>query len=336
MATSKLPEYQLDNSGMAVMPRIETRQPVVPPAPLDQVNILPTNLSNSPTNLAFKGNSIYDLIEFEADGLITGEIKPEEKDLSKYNEFEKNSLGATVIDKNKDISSNKTIINLYASKPSNEKFNQIIDIEFAEFVSPVDSPLTFLESRLASLESSNAKTSSEKAALNREIAQLREQIDSLREQLALAVDPGRNNIVSDTLAAGGELISIEDGTNGRPIKNILLSRNRMAKGKIQGDGNFVIFTGNYDFNGNPIGPENIVWSRGFDGKQDLVPSRFMVFKLSGGGNGRLETVRVDGTNYFRTWSVGDSITSKARVQLTDAGILNLYDGPNVIWSSYGT
>jgi hypothetical protein len=105
---------------------------------------------------------------------------------------------------------------------------------------------------------------------------------------------------------------------------------------IQRDGDFVIFTGNYDFNGNPIGPENIVWSRGFDNKQDLAPSRFMVFKLSGGGNGRLETVRVDGTNYFRTWFVGDTLTSKARVQLTDSGILNLYDGPNVIWSSYGT
>jgi hypothetical protein len=325
----------LDSSGQAVSVRIV--EPVIKAAPVVPVNTVAiTNLSNSPTNLASKGNSIYDLVEFEADGLMTGEINPDAKDYSKYNEFEKNSLGVTVIDKNKDISSSKTIINLYTAKPSNEKFNQVVDIEFTEFVSPIDSPLTFLEARLGALESTNAKTGAEKASLNREIAQLQAEIVSLRDQLALAVDPGRNNIVSDTLAVGGELISIEDGTNGRPVKNILLSRNRMAKGKMQGDGNFVIFTGNYDFNGNPIGPENIVWSRGFDNKQDLAPARFMVFKLSGGGNGRLETVRVDGTNYFRTWFVGDTLTSKARVQLTDAGILNLYDGPNVIWSSYGT
>jgi len=324
----------LDSSGQAVSVRIV--EPVIKAAPVVPVNTVAiTNLSNSPTNLASKGNSIYDLVEFEADGLMTGEINPETKDYSKYNEFEKNSLGVTVIDKNKDISSSKTIINLYTAKPSNEKFNQVVDIEFTEFVSPVDSPLTFLEARLGALESTNAKTGAEKASLNREIAQLQAQIVSLREQLALAVDPGKNNIVSDTLAAGGELISIEDGTNGRPVKNILLSRNRMAKGIMQGDGTFKVTTGTYDYNGNPLGPEDVTWAKGNDGKQD-GPGRFMVFKLSGGGNGRLETVRVDNGSYFRTWFVGDSITSKARVQLTDAGILNLYDGPNVIWSSYAT
>jgi hypothetical protein len=281
-------------------------------------------------------NRIYDLYEFDPDKIVTGEINPDQIDPLLYKPFDRSSNGTILIDKNKDLTNQKTLISLNVSKTSNVKFNQVIDATIQEFTEDLDSTIAFLENKVASLESGTQRNRADKAALAAQIAELNAQIASLRDQLALAVDPGRNNIVSDTLAAGGELISIEDGTNGRPVKNILLSRNRMAKGKIQGDGNFVIFTGNYDFNGNPIGPENIVWGRGFDNKQDLAPSRFMVFKLSGGGNGSLETVRVDGTNFFRTWFVGDRLTSKARVQLTDSGILNLYDGPNVIWSSYGT
>jgi hypothetical protein len=279
---------------------------------------------------------IYELHEFDPDGIVTGKINPDQIDPLLYKPVDRSSNGTVLIDKNKDLTNQKTLISLNVSKTSNVKFNQVIDATIQEFTEDLDSTISFLENKVASLESGTQRNRADKAALAAQIAELNAQIASLRDQLALAVDPGRNNIVSDTLAAGGELISIEDGTNGRPVKNILLSRNRMAKGKMQGDGNFVIFTGNYDFNGNPIGPENIVWGRGFDNKQDLAPSRFMVFKLSGGGNGSLETVRVDGTNFFRTWFVGDRLTSKARVQLTDAGILNLYDGPNVIWSSYGT
>ena len=321
--------YQTDSSGKQIV--TDTRQ-------IPTVNSI-TNISNSPTKLANKGNSIYDLIEFEADGLITGEIKPEEKDYSKYKEFEKNSLGATVIDKNKDVSSNKTIINLYTSKPSNEKFNQVVDIEFTEFVTPVDSPLNFLESRLAALEATTAKSSSEKAALNRLIAQLRAQITSLNEQLVLAVDPGRNNIVSDTLVAGSELISIEDGTNGRPVKNILLSRNRMAKAIVLADGRIRINTGTYDINGSALGPESEMWTRGTISGGSV--GTFMVLKINVGSNGLLEIVRVDNNNtsepYRRTWGVFvGNISSKARLQLTDSGILNLYDGSNVVWSSYAS
>ena len=299
-------------------------------------NVTTTNISNSPTKLTSKGNSIYDLVEFEADGLITGEINPEKKDQSKYKEFEKNTLGATVIDKNKDLSANKTIINLYTSKPSNEKFNQVVDIEFTEFTTPVDSPLNFLESRLAALESTNAKTTADKAVLNREIAQLRSQIDSLNEQLALAVDPGKNNIVSDTLSAGSELYSFLNGVNGMRVGNMLLSRNRMAKAVIQSDGNFVVRTGTYDYNGNSLGSEQFVWARGYDGQQD-GPNRYMILKIMTGPNGRLETVRSDNNNYRQTWSIGDrNISPSARLQLTDSGILNLYDGASVIWSSYGS
>ena len=330
---AQLPEYQLTNS---VTPATGTNQTVTS-KPTAQASKSITNLSNSPTKLAKKGNSIYDLVEFEADGLITGEINPEAKDYSKYTEFEKNSLGATVIDKNKDISSNKTIINLYTSKPSNEKFNQIVDIEFSEFVSPVDSPLTFLESRLASLESSNAKTSSEKAALNREITQLRSQIASLRDQLALAVDPGRDNIVSDTLMYGAELRSDRNGSNGNIVQNILLSRNRTAKAVMFTDGNLYVLSGTYDYNGNLLGPDRVVWKRGGDGITDGI-KRFSILKLSD----KLETIRADFSKteaqgiFRQIWSAGVNTTSNARLQLTDSGILNLYDGPNVIWSSYGS
>ena len=329
---SKSPAPQTDSSGNPFSPVRGEYSTTNSPTAFTGVVIPPAKVA--PPKPA--PNRIYELHEFDPDGIVTGKIKPDQIDPILYKPFDRSSNGTVLIDKNKDLTNQKTLISLNVSKTSNVKFNQIIDATIQEFTEDLDSTLAFLENKVASLESGTQRSRADKAALAAQIAELNAQIDSLREQLALAVDPGRNNIVSDTLAAGGELISIEDGTNGRPVKNILLSRNRMAKGKIQGDGNFVIFTGNYDFNGNPIGPENIVWSRGFDNKQDLAPSRFMVFKLSGGGNGSLETVRVDGTNYFRTWFVGDKLTSKARVQLTDAGILNLYDGPNVIWSSYGT
>ena len=323
-------DIQIDSSGKTVLVNALTPKPT-------GNTVTSTNISNSPTKLTSKGNSIYDLVEFEADGLMTGEINPEQTDYSKYKEFEKNALGATVIDKNKDVSSNKTIINLYASKPSNEKFNQVVDIEFTEFVTPVDSPLNFLESRLAALESTNAKTSADKAALSREITQLRSQISALNEQLALAVDPGKNNIVSDTLMYGAELRSDRNGTDGNRVQNILLSRNRTAKAVMYSDGNLIVLTGTYDYNGNLLGTDEVVWKRGGDGKTD-GPGRFSILKLTN----KLETVRVDFNKpdgqgrFIPTWQIGDSITSKARLQLTDSGILNLYDGPSVIWSSYGS
>lgn len=319
--------YQTDSAGKIAV--TDSRQ-------IPTVNSI-SNISNSPTKLANKGNSVYDLIEFEADRLITGEIKPEEKDYSKYKEFEKNSLGATIIDKNKNVLSDKTIINLYASKPSNEKFNQVVDIEFTEFVTPVDSPLNFLESKLAALEATTAKSGSEKAALNRLIAQLRAEIASLKEQLLLAVDPGRNNIVSDTLVAGSELYSNQTGANGGQVKNMLLSRNRKAKGIVQENGAFKITTGTYDINGRPLGPEIVVWERGKDGQLD-INGKLVIFKLGGNGNGLLETLRVNYAKapvFVRTWGFGGSLSSKAKVQLTDSGILNLYDNDAVVWSSYG-
>lgn len=281
---------------------------------------------------------IYELHEFDPDGIVTGEINPDQIDPLLYKPFDKSSNGTVLIDKNKDLTNQKTLISLNVSKTSNVKFNQVIDATIQEFTEDLDSTIAFLENKVASLESGTQRNRVDKAALAAQIAELNAQIASLRDQLALAVDPGKNNIVSDTLVAGSQLISDQDGSNGNRVRNILLSRNRMAKGKMQGDGNFVIFTGNYDYNGNPIGEESIVWSKGFDGKQD-GPGRFMVFKLSGGGSGKLETLRVDYNSpvvYISTWSVGDRLTSKARVQLTDSGILNLYDGPNVIWSSYGT
>lgn len=332
---SKAPEYQIDNSGQAVSARVpdQTISTQVPEA-FKVIEVPPAKtLAPKPAP-----DRIYELYEFDPDKIVTGEINPDQIDPLLYVTFERNDKGTVIIDKNKDLTNQKTLINLNVSKTSTVKFNQVIDAVIQEFTEDLDSTLAFLENKVASLESSTQRNRADKASLTTQIDELNAQIASLRDQLALAVDPGKNNIVSDTLAAGGELHSDRNGFDGGRVENILLSRNRMAKGIIQGDGNFKILTGNYDYNGNPMGEESIVWAKGYDGKQD-GPGRFMVFKLSGGGSGKLETLRVDYNSpvvYSTTWFVGGSITSKARVQLTDSGILNLYDGPNVIWSSYGT
>ena len=280
-------------------------------------------------------NRIYTLHEFDPDKIVTGQINPNQIDPLLYKSFSSSSNGTVIIDKNKDLTNQKTLINLNVSKTSNIKFNQVIDSVIQEFTEDLDSTIAFLENKVASLESGTQRSRADKAALAAQIAELNAQIASLRDQLVLAVDPGRNNIVSDTLMYGSELVSIETGILGRPVKNILLSRNRMAKGIIQRNGAFKITTGTYNTNGMPLGPETVIWEKGKDGKQDIYPSRFMVFKLGS----ILETVRVDYNNtatpYIRTWSIGDSISPKAKLQLTDSGILNLFDGDRVIWSSYG-
>jgi hypothetical protein len=279
---------------------------------------------------------IYELHEFDPDGIATGTIKLDQIAIDAAT-FERNSNGTVIIDKNKNLDIQKTRIALVVSKTSNVKFNQVIDTVIQEFTEDLDSTLAFLENKVASLESGTQRNRADKAALDAQIKELNKQIASLKEQLALAVDPGRNNIVSDTLVAGSELYSNQTGANGGQVKNMLLSRNRMAKGVIQENGAFKITTGTYDINGRPLGPETVIWERGKDGQLD-INGKFVIFKLGGNGNGWLENLRVNYAKapvYVRTWGVGGSISSKAKVQLTDSGILNLYDNNAVIWSSYG-
>ena len=276
-------------------------------------------------------NRLYDLHEYDPDKLITGEIDPNQIDPVIYPTYEKNYKGIVVIDKNKQtVSNQRTIINLTATKPSSKKFNEVVDTEIQEFTQTLNSESAFLSNQVAALDSSIQRSRSENLTLQKKITDLNSEIDSLRNQLELAVDPAKDNNVSDTLVAGSALFS------DRNSQNKLLSRNRTARAVLQGDGDLVIYSGTYDYDGLPIGSERVVWSRGFDGKKD-GPGVYMILDITVGENGKLATVRADNDTYQERFSTPvQTLSSKARVQLTDAGILNLFDGANIIWSSYGS
>lgn len=79
----------------------------------------------------------YELHEFDNDKVFTKEIDAFKVTQFKFNPFETNSKGTTIIDKNKDLSNNRNLINLNTTKMSTAKFNQIIDINFEEFVDDI-------------------------------------------------------------------------------------------------------------------------------------------------------------------------------------------------------
>ena len=81
--------------------------------------------------------AIYELHEFDRDKVFTGEIIPSKVVHIKFNPYEKNSVGQTVIDNNKDLSQVRNFINLNTIKVSQEKFNQVVDIEIKEFLPSV-------------------------------------------------------------------------------------------------------------------------------------------------------------------------------------------------------
>jgi hypothetical protein len=106
-------------------------------------------LINSPAPAPEK---IYELHEFDPDGIATGAIKLDQIAPDAAT-FERNSNGTVIIDKNKNLDIQKTRIALVVSKTSNVKFNQVIDTVIQEFTEDLDSTLAFLENKVASLES---------------------------------------------------------------------------------------------------------------------------------------------------------------------------------------
>jgi hypothetical protein len=81
----------------------------------------------------------YELYEFDNDKVFTKEIniydvKQIEGVLIKP--YETNSKGTTIIDKNKDLTNSRNLISLVTTKMSTIRFNQVIDINFEDFVDP--------------------------------------------------------------------------------------------------------------------------------------------------------------------------------------------------------
>ena len=195
----------------------------------------------------------YELIEYNSDKIITGEINPGLIN-SNIATYEKNSEGTIIIDKNKDLSNQKMLISLNTTKISNTKFKQIIDIEFQDFVIKADTSLLFLESQLASLQALAQQNRNSKKVDKDKIKQLLAQIALLEKQIA-DLKAMLNN-VPDSIAYGTALYS-----DGSGIGNMLLSKHRRARGVVNENGTFKVTLGNYDKDGKLIdGVEKVTFN----------------------------------------------------------------------------
>ena len=217
----------------------------------------------------------YELHEFDPVKVFTGEINPLEVNSFKYEAYNTNTLGQIVIDKNNPIDAKRKFISLATKKTSYAKFNQIIDVEFDEFViKNVADSLDFLLAKINSLESERETLRANRDIDREQIDLLNKQIEELRARLNAINNPSAGvNKISNILKYGQQLVassemqitgslSTTQGITGSlstspsssftiPLDR-LLSKNRKYIAQIQGDRNFVVKKGEFDERGYPL------------------------------------------------------------------------------------
>jgi hypothetical protein len=123
---------------------------------------------------------IYDLHEFDPVKIITGEINPDTIEPFKYYAFIRDSKGMSIIDKNTDLSSYRSLVNLNTTKSSQTKFNQVIDIEFVEFTrKDIGASTNFLQAKVDALDTERQKLLAAKQTDTQKIKALNERIAQL-------------------------------------------------------------------------------------------------------------------------------------------------------------
>jgi hypothetical protein len=213
----------------------------------------------------------YELHEFDPVKVFTGEIDPLEVNSFKHEAYNTNTVGQIVIDKNNPTDTKRKFISLATKKTSYTKFNQIIDIEFAEFIAKsVVDPTLFLQAKINSLEALIENLRSNRNTDKSKIDALMQQIEALQAQLDALKNPAGDNKISNILKYGQKLIagsekqitgslSTTQGITGSlstsPSSSFtipgdrLLSKNRKYVAIIQGDRNFVVRKGEFDERG---------------------------------------------------------------------------------------
>ena len=207
--------------------------------------------------------AIYKLHEFDKDKVFTGEIIPSKVENIKYTPYEKNTVGQTVIDINKDLSQFRKFINLNTTKVSQDKFNRVVDIEIKEFLpGNFDDIITDLSNKIAELEGAKAELQATNQTDTEKINRLSEHINTLEGQINLSsilADPTVvdyvNKIVNNIevgkrfdLYSSYETAPSDDFQN----TNRLLSDNRKAIGVLEPNGYFCIYVGKFDIYGKPV------------------------------------------------------------------------------------
>jgi len=216
----------------------------------------------------------YELHEFDPVKVFTGEIDPLEVNSFNYEEYNTNTVGQIVIDKNNTTDTKRKFISLATKKTSYTKFNQIIDIEFAEFIAKsVVDPTLFLQAKINSLEALIENLRLNRNTDKSKIDALIQQIETLQAQLDALKNPAGDNKISNILKYGQQLVassemqitgslSTTQGITGSlstspsssftiPLDR-LLSKNRKYIAQIQGDRNFIVRKGEFDERGYPL------------------------------------------------------------------------------------
>ena len=279
----------------------------------------------------------YELHEFDPAKIMTGEINPDKIVPIKFPPFEKDSKGMTIIDKNQDVSSKRILVNLNTQKTSQTKFNQVIDVEFAEFTrKDSGAPINFLQAKIDALETERQKLLSSKQTDAQKIKGLNDRIAQLLEQMKTMIqNPGtptvnaepESNKVSNILRFNKSLISgkIE---NGIPLDR-LLSKNKKYIAVMQDDRNFVVYKGEFDIFGQPI--KDIPYESDWASNTYRPPANTWYLLVYEYGLG-INLVEGATDNTF-AWVKQTEKTEDGTLLLTDEGKLVLTNYGRKVWSN---
>lgn len=83
----------------------------------------------------------YNIFEFDPIKIGTGEIDPTKVVPVLHTPVEQNSTGVITLDRNKDLSNSRRLLSIYATKASNERVANILDLEFVEFPNQTIAPV---------------------------------------------------------------------------------------------------------------------------------------------------------------------------------------------------
>ena len=305
----------------------------------------------------------YELHEFDHNNIVSKKAKPDLVVSTNYTPYTENESGLVVIDKNSDLTFQRNLISLTTTRPTQLNVERVIDIDFQEFVPRTsDTVSSFLQAKINDLEAERARLLSEKSLDAERLESLKAQIRSLQNQLLAKPDTTvTENEVPDTLTANGILYSDRTGLPGAPaaplIQNKLLSKNRKAVAVMQTDGNFAIYKGEFDTQGNQISGTNteVVFGKGWNSgatepsymrltvddvdaiKVSSSQERGAYIEVGSAQSGRF--VVSSGPSTVGPRYTSDVIpvqeNSVFKVVLDDNGILNMYDRATLVWTSFG-